>query len=104
MVNLGVFYQIGRGVPTDSGEAMRWFRRAADLGLTAAMNNFAILYTAGRGVPANHAEAMRWYRRAADIGSANAMNHISHHFGMLAPVFRNERFAWKAALANVKGG
>ena len=48
------------GVPPDYGEAIRWYRQAADRGNAAAMNNIGWLYQHGRGVPQDYGEAMRW--------------------------------------------
>jgi TPR repeat protein len=60
----------------DYAEAMRWYRRAADLGNANAMENIGMLYHTGRGIIRDDAEALRWWRKAADLGGANAMNHI----------------------------
>ena len=60
----------------DYVEAMRWFRKAADLGNANAMENIGVLYRTGQGVVRDDAEALRWWRKAADLGDANAMNQI----------------------------
>jgi TPR repeat protein len=48
----GVLYYYGRGVKRDYGEAMRWYRKAADQGDAFAQNNVGWLYANGLGVPA----------------------------------------------------
>ena len=58
--------KIGRGVAKNYSEAMRFFRKAADLGDTQAMSNIGVMYDNGEGVPKNAAEAARWYKKAAD--------------------------------------
>ncbi len=58
----------------DYAEALRWFRKAADLGNANAMENIGMLYRTGQGVIRDDAEALRWWRKAADLGDANAMN------------------------------
>jgi len=60
----------------DDVEAMRWYRKAADLGNANAMENIGMLYRTGQGVVRDDAEALRWWRKAADLGDANAMNQI----------------------------
>ena len=60
----------------DYAEAMRWFRKAADLGNANAMENIGMLYRTGQGVIRDDAEALRWWRKAADLGDANAMFQI----------------------------
>jgi TPR repeat protein len=53
-------------VAKNYSEAMRFFRKAADLGDTQAMSNIGVMYDNGEGVPKNAAEAARWYKKAAD--------------------------------------
>ena len=47
---IGFMYAWGQGVAQDYGEAMRWFRLAADRGNAVAMNNIGELYAKGQGV------------------------------------------------------
>jgi TPR repeat protein len=69
-------YSEGLGVPQDYGEALRWFRLAADQGDAAAQINIGYRYQYGEGVPQDHAEALRWFRKAADQGYAAAKDEI----------------------------
>jgi uncharacterized protein len=72
MVHL--FYEAGRGVTKDDGEAMRWLRMGAEAG--SARAQVALGYhnqnpgrESGNRVgdqPASMAEAVKWYRRAAE--------------------------------------
>ena len=48
--NLGVMYEIGQGVTEDFGEALKWYRKAADQGDTSAQNNLTEMYDKGQGV------------------------------------------------------
>jgi len=66
--NLGVMYRKGLGVPQDSTQAAKWFRKAADLGLAWAQTNLGLMYAAGEGVPQSRAEAVKWIRMAAEQG------------------------------------
>ena len=52
----------------ENGEAMRWFRRAADQGNEVAQRNIAIMYVQGLGVAADKDEAIRWFKQAAAAG------------------------------------
>jgi TPR repeat protein len=36
--NLGVCYEVGRGVSKDTAEAVRWYRKAADAGYAEAQD------------------------------------------------------------------
>jgi TPR repeat protein len=44
-------YAKGRGVARDYGEAVRWYRMAAEQGDAGAQNNHGIMYALGEGVP-----------------------------------------------------
>ena len=60
----------GQGVPQDHGEAVKWFRKAAEQGFTQAQNNLGAMYAGGQGVPRDGAVAIEWYRLAAAQGFA----------------------------------
>jgi len=60
----------------DYGQAMSWYRKAADQGNASAQNNIAWLYEGGKGVAQDSAQAMSWYRKAADQGFAPAQYNI----------------------------
>ena len=70
--NLGFAYAVGRSVPRDDAEAVRWFRLAADQGLAEAQFILGFMYAEGRGVPQDDAEAARWHLPAATQGHARA--------------------------------
>ena len=61
------------GTTQDEGEAVRWYRFAADQGHEGAQCYLGKMYADGRGVPWDEGEAVRLYRRAADAGVAAAM-------------------------------
>jgi TPR repeat protein len=51
--------------------AMKWWRRAADRGTTAAQMKLAYLYQEGRaGIPTDYTQAYKWYDIAAAIVGA----------------------------------
>jgi TPR repeat protein len=62
-------------------DAVDWFRVAANLGDTRAMDDIGIAYTYGRGVKADDSEAFRWFQKAADQGIADAMNGLGVCYG-----------------------
>ena len=69
MVELGALYAESlelrwNGTATNDGEAVRWFRRAADRGDRQAMLRLSAMYATGRGVVQDSEEAARWYARA----------------------------------------
>lgn len=66
--NLGQAYKLGRGVPTDLGQAEVWYRRAAKQGHLQAEDNLGlVLFTANR-----REEAMPFIVRSAGRGEPRA--------------------------------
>ena len=74
-------YDIGRGVPEDDAEAVRWYRRAAEQGHAGAQYFLGLMYDYGLGVPLDDAEAVIWYRLAAEQGDASAQNNLGVMYG-----------------------
>lgn len=66
MFQLAWCYEKGLGVDRDTAQAADWYRRGAELGSSACMNNLAELLAKGDGVPRDLEQAMDWYRRAAE--------------------------------------
>ncbi|MEK6204273.1 MAG: sel1 repeat family protein, partial [Amylibacter sp.] len=77
--NLGTLYSIGKGVPQDYteavkwyrlaaeqsyAEAVKWYRLAAEQGHASAQYNLGTLYSKGNGVPQDNALAHMWYNIA----------------------------------------
>jgi S1-C subfamily serine protease len=69
---LGRCYYLGQGVPKDSAEAVKWFRKAANQGNASAQCALGVCYGVGQGVLQDHFEAARWYRKAAEQGNASS--------------------------------
>jgi TPR repeat protein len=79
MLSIGLLYGSGRGVAQDYAEALRWHRKAADLGNTPAMYMIGMSYEYGQGVPANDAEARLWLKKAAGLGDLAANRWLADH-------------------------
>jgi uncharacterized protein len=63
-------YQLGRAYEKNIkyGEAVSWYRKAAEKGSPAAQYSLGVMYANGRGVPRDDAQAIAWYRKAAEQG------------------------------------
>src|SRR5262249_51924932 len=72
MFELYVLYSTGQGVAHDDKEALKWCKKAADMGQHRACYNMGAFYATGRGVPEDSALSEQWYRRAADAGNGQA--------------------------------
>lgn len=60
----------------DCWEALKWYRRGAELGNAAAQFDLGRMYKYGIGTERNCAEALRWFRKAARQGNADAVAEI----------------------------
>jgi hypothetical protein len=72
----GVAFETGSGTAQNYAEAVKRYRKAADLGEPGAQNNLGGMYLRGLGVPQDDGEALRWYLRAAGEGYLPAMNNV----------------------------
>lgn len=70
--NLGLFYEIGRGVREDWIQAAHWYRLSADQGNARGQFAMGRAYQFGIGVPQDRQEAIRWFERAASRGDDQA--------------------------------
>jgi hypothetical protein len=69
---LGMAYEIGRGVPQRCATAAQWVARAADEGNAAAQYNLGLRYRDGDGVAVDEGEAVKWLQKAAAQQTSNA--------------------------------
>lgn len=68
-IELASAYLTGNGVPQSSGEAARWYLKAALSGDPGAENEMGYFYLSGIGVPKDADRAMRWFQLASAGGS-----------------------------------
>ncbi len=68
MFNLGQAYRLGKGVPIDLGQAMRWYTAAANAGHVDAQTQLGILQFEN----GNQLSGLRWLKQAADAGEPRA--------------------------------
>ena len=74
--HLGAMYMVGRGVPQDYTQAVKWFRLAASKQSEVAQRSLGFAYKFGQGVSQDYTEAARWFRLAADQGEALAQEEL----------------------------
>lgn len=70
--DLGAMYETGRGVPQDYGQAVLWYRKAAEQGDAKAEYRLGVLYANGAGVPQDKTQAAGFFLAAAKQGYAPA--------------------------------
>jgi len=71
---LGWIY--GHVEPLDYGQALEWYKKAAEHGHATAMNNIGYLYEKGLGVKLDYAIAVQWYTKAAQFEEPRALFHL----------------------------
>ena len=97
---MGVMYTNGRGVPQDSSEAVRWYRRAAEQGNVVAQNNLGEMYYDGEGVRKDFIQGYMWATLAVKQGHEPAKELLETLQKEMSPnqITEAQRLAreWKA--------
>lgn len=77
-------------------EGLRWLRRAAAHGSTAAMNNLGLAYETGTGMKSDLHKSVRWYREAAERGDDMAQANLGEDYfnGYGVPRDPVEAYKW----------
>lgn len=98
---IAYFYAKGIHVEKDEAEAVKWYRKAAELGHVSSQFNLGLIYAKGRGVQPDPAEALKWYGLAAEGGDATAQATIANMYlnGNGAPKDLNAAFDWSMRAA-----
>ncbi len=79
--NLGVMYDIGKGVPKDFAESLNWYKMAAKQREYARAQFYVgWFYYNGWSVPENYAEAFKWFKKAAEQGYALAQRILGEMY------------------------
>ena len=77
---LGSAYYEGLAVTQDHGQAVSWYRRAAEQGHGIAQNDLGWMYERGHGIEQSDREAIEWYRKAAEQGDADAQHNLGRMY------------------------
>ena len=80
MLNLGLLYDRGEGVPQSFSDALKWYRLAAEKGEARAMHNIGFMYQKGMGTTKSDTEALSWYQLSAEAGDPWAMTNLGHMY------------------------
>lgn len=77
---LGDMYRRGQLGPADPAKALEYYRQAAALDHTDAINVIGLAYMKGEGVPQDIEEGIRWLSRASEEGNPYAAYHLGRAF------------------------
>lgn len=96
--NLGMLYNLGRGVAQDKEKAYWWFSEAAERGSISAINNLAVMYYQGQYVKKDEKQSIKLFETTAKADNVDAMM-------MLAEVYHRQgndtkSFEWLKKAAN----
>ena len=86
----------GTGREVNYGEAVKWWRKAADQNILSAQNALGRAYEKGEGVEKNPEEAANWYRKAAEQGNGDAQKALGilYQYGKGVPQDQVEAYFW----------
>ena len=72
MVNLGLLYENGSGVPRDHARAAQLYQQSCEGGAAAGCHNLAVMYENGDGVAQDRDKAESFHEQACDLGEASS--------------------------------
>jgi TPR repeat protein len=81
MFTLGWIYRDGKALGGDYYEAIKWLRKAADMGHGEAMLLLASRYANGQGADRDYDAALKWYKKASKEGISGAMVQLGVMYG-----------------------
>jgi TPR repeat protein len=85
-------------IPEDEAkaEAVKWFKKSAELGFAEAQNTLGWIYNNGEGAPQDESEAFKWFRKAAEQGHAKSQSTLAHWYaiGKVVPEDDAEAVKW----------
>ncbi|WP_077550208.1 tetratricopeptide repeat protein [Rodentibacter genomosp. 2] len=97
--NLGMLYNLGRGVEKNKEKAYWWFSEAAEMGSIRAINNLAMMYYSGDYVKKDIPQAIKLFETTAKAKDLGAMM-------MLAEIYLKQKdetksFEWVKKAADL---
>ena len=75
-INLGNFYDQGKGVRRNRSAAMYWYKRAYQRGESCAAQNIAVMWRNEK----KYSRALGWFRKAVKLGDDEANLEIAKHY------------------------
>ena len=81
------------------GKTVEWYKKAANLGDTEAMESLGSLYDSID----NKSESIKWYKEAAELGNTEAMKHLANKY-IEPSIFQNPKEAIKWYKIAIKFG
>ena len=94
--SLGYKYYAGDGVAQSHTEALKLFRKSAEMGDAYGEYYLGLYYEKGYGIAQDYSEAVKWYRKAAENDYGFAYNKLGIFYGTGRGVTKdyNEAVKW----------
>ena len=83
--DLASMYYIGKDVPQNYAEALKWYKKAAEQEHPVAQFGLGVMYSEGEGVPQNYIEGYVWLSVASAKGIKDAKQHLSFIGSKMTP-------------------
>ena len=78
-------YRSGRCLPTDYSEAVKWWQKSAEHGLTWAEGLLGDMYVNGQGVLQDYVQAHMWLNIASFDGDKDASKRLAELTKLMTP-------------------
>jgi TPR repeat protein len=90
------------GAPRGEGDAIKWFRKAAEKGTCWGQYNLAIRYAKGDGIPQDYAEALKWFQKGAEHNDGMSQYQLGliYEKGLGVPVDLAASYKWYSLAAS----
>lgn len=75
--NIGLIYQLGRGIEKNAVLAHEWFLKAAEQGNSSSQFCLGLHYETGEGVEKDMEKAAYWYKKGAEQGEERAQYNLA---------------------------
>lgn len=95
--NLGLYYNIGKGIPKDQSQARSLFEKAASLGYSEAQYKLGTIYNTGSGVKKNVKKALIWFMAAAENGNVKAQCELGKYYTIQGDIAKSVYWYGQAA-------
>jgi TPR repeat protein len=77
MNRLGIFYEIGTGTSKNIREAMKWYEKSGDGGISYGYYNLALVYHYAKdGISYDAQKAKTYYTKAKNLGNSDAADQL----------------------------
>lgn len=87
--DLASMYYIGKGIPQNNAEALKWYKKAAEKGHPVAQFGLGVMYSEGEGVPRNYIEGYAWL----SLASAKEIDDAKQQLSLVGPKMTPEQKA-----------